>query len=167
MSRLTRNGTAKPVSRDQTFMGGRGKGSTDFPCLTDHEQDWQPYTVDPCYCYMCNHTNIHTYTLPKKGMEVEYLVLCKYTCHCTRALRQCYPRRVLVRRGHRNRMMREKGEERVAALDPDSECIFQGVECILFETPFSSHLTPVSLYKAIALPAISHTWSRPWPQDWV
>ena len=19
-----------------------------FPCSTDHEQDWQPYTVDPC-----------------------------------------------------------------------------------------------------------------------
>ena len=33
MSRLTRDGTAEPVSRDQFSA--------------DHEQDWQPYPVDP------------------------------------------------------------------------------------------------------------------------
>ena len=22
----------------------------------DHEQDWQPYPVDPYFCYMCDHT---------------------------------------------------------------------------------------------------------------
>ena len=24
-----------------------------FPCSVDHEQDWQPYPVDPYSCYMC------------------------------------------------------------------------------------------------------------------
>ena len=39
MSRLTRNGTAKPVSRDQILRRERGQGNIDFPCSTDHEQD--------------------------------------------------------------------------------------------------------------------------------
>ena len=30
-----------------------------FPRSADHEQDWQPYPVDPYYCYMCDHTYIH------------------------------------------------------------------------------------------------------------
>ena len=30
-----------------------------FPCSADHEQDWQPYPVDPYSCYMCGHTYIH------------------------------------------------------------------------------------------------------------
>ena len=70
-----------------------------------------------------------------------------------------------MRRGHRNQRMQEKVGGRVAALDPDSECIFQRVECNLFETPFSTHLTPFSLYKAIALLTISRTCSCHWPQD--
>ena len=37
MSRLTRGGTAKPVSRDQTLRRERGQGKKHFPCL--HEQD--------------------------------------------------------------------------------------------------------------------------------
>ena len=32
-----------------------------FPCSADHEQDWQPYPVDPYSCYMCDRTYIHTY----------------------------------------------------------------------------------------------------------
>ena len=47
MSRLTRDGTAEPVSRDQILRHVRGQGNTHFPCSTDHEQDWQPYPVDP------------------------------------------------------------------------------------------------------------------------
>ena len=27
-----------------------------FPCSADHEQEWQPYPVDPYSCYMCDHT---------------------------------------------------------------------------------------------------------------
>ena len=65
MSRLTRDGTAEPVSRDQILRHVRGQGNIHFPCSADHEQDWQPYPVDP-YSAMCDdhiyrHTYIHTY----------------------------------------------------------------------------------------------------------
>ena len=56
MSRLTRDGTAEPVSRDQILRHERGQGNIDFPSSADHMQDRQPYPVDPCSCYMCDHT---------------------------------------------------------------------------------------------------------------
>ena len=52
MSRLTRDWTAEPVSRDQILRRERGQGNINFPCSADHEQDWQPYPVDPYSCYM-------------------------------------------------------------------------------------------------------------------
>ena len=56
MSRLARGGTAETVSRDQILRRERGQGNIDFPCSADHEQDWlQPYPVDPCSCYLCDH----------------------------------------------------------------------------------------------------------------
>ena len=56
MSRLTRDGIAEPVSRDQILRREvRGQGNIDFPCSADHVQDWQPYPVDPYSCYMCDH----------------------------------------------------------------------------------------------------------------
>ena len=55
MSRLTRDGTAEAVSRDQILMHERGQGNIHFPCSADHEQDWQPYPVDPYSCYMYDH----------------------------------------------------------------------------------------------------------------
>ena len=55
MSRLTRDGTAEPVSRDQILRHVRGQRNTHFPCPADHKQDWQPYPVDPYSCYMCDH----------------------------------------------------------------------------------------------------------------
>ena len=61
MSRLTRNGTAEPVSRAQIIRGERGQGNIHFPSSADQEQDWQPYPVDPCSCYMCDHIYIPTY----------------------------------------------------------------------------------------------------------
>ena len=61
MSRLTRDGTAESVSRDQILRHVRGQGNIHFPCSADHEQDWQPYLVDP-YSAICDyHTYIHTY----------------------------------------------------------------------------------------------------------
>ena len=54
MSRLTRDGTAEPVSRDQILSLERGQGNIHFPCSGDHEQDWQPYPVNPYSCYMCD-----------------------------------------------------------------------------------------------------------------
>ena len=47
MSRLTRDGMAEPVSRDQILRHARGKVNIHFPCSADHEQDCQPYAVDP------------------------------------------------------------------------------------------------------------------------
>ena len=58
MSRLTRDG-AQPVSRDQILRLEREQGNDYFPCSADHEQDWQPYPVDPHSCYMCDNTYIH------------------------------------------------------------------------------------------------------------
>ena len=60
MGRLTRDGTAEPVSRNQILRHERGQGNTHFFCSADHVQDWQPYPVDPYSCYMCDHTYIHT-----------------------------------------------------------------------------------------------------------
>ena len=48
--------TAEPVSRDQILRRERGQGNIQFPCSADHEQDWQPYPVDPYSWYMCDHT---------------------------------------------------------------------------------------------------------------
>ena len=56
MSRLTRGGTAEPVSRDQILRHARGQGNIIFPCSADHEQDWQPYPVDPYSAICDNHT---------------------------------------------------------------------------------------------------------------
>ena len=54
---MTRDGTAEPVSRDQILRHARGQGNIHFPCSADHEQDWQPYPVDP-YSTICDD---HTY----------------------------------------------------------------------------------------------------------
>ena len=60
MSRLTRDGTAEPVSRDQNLRHARGQENVHFPCSADHEPDWQPYPVDP-YSAICNdYTYIHS-----------------------------------------------------------------------------------------------------------
>ena len=56
MSRLTRDGTAEPVSRDQILRHARGQGNINFPCSADHEQDWQPYPVDPYFAICDDHT---------------------------------------------------------------------------------------------------------------
>ena len=53
MSRLTQDGTAEPVSRDQILRHVRRQGNNNFPCSADHDQDWQPYPVDP-YSAICD-----------------------------------------------------------------------------------------------------------------
>ena len=71
MRRLTRGGTAKP-SRETKFSGANADG--DFLCSADHEQDWQPYPVDP-YTAIC--VTIHTCILSRSVFEVisTYLIL--------------------------------------------------------------------------------------------
>ena len=63
IGRLTRDGTAEPVSRDQVFRHARGQGNISLPCSADHEQDWQPYPVDPYSAICDDHTYIqlHNY----------------------------------------------------------------------------------------------------------
>ena len=58
MSRVTRDGTAEPLLRDQILKRKRGQGNIPFPCPGDHEQDWQSYPVDP---YSGIVMAIHTY----------------------------------------------------------------------------------------------------------
>ena len=55
------DGTADPVSRDQILRRIRGQENIHSPCSADHEQDWQPYPVDPNSSICDEHTYIHTY----------------------------------------------------------------------------------------------------------
>ena len=62
MGRLTRDRMVELVfSRDQILRRERGQRNINFPCSADHEQDWQPYPVDP-YSAICydhdDHQNI-------------------------------------------------------------------------------------------------------------
>ena len=52
MSRLSRNGTAEPVSQDQILRHEPGQGNIHSSCSADRVQDWQPYPVDPYSCNM-------------------------------------------------------------------------------------------------------------------
>ena len=60
MSRLTRDGTAEPVSRAQILGHERGQGNLNFSCSADHVKDSQPYPVGPYSCCMFDHTYILT-----------------------------------------------------------------------------------------------------------
>ena len=46
-SGLTWDETAEPASRDQIPRREREQGKRRASCPADHEQDWQPYPVDP------------------------------------------------------------------------------------------------------------------------
>ena len=54
---------AEPVSRNQILRHVRGQGNIHFPCSSDHEQDWQPYSVDP-YSTICDDQPYIQYILP-------------------------------------------------------------------------------------------------------
>ena len=91
MSRLTRDGTAEPVSRDQILRHARRQGNVHFPCSADHEQDWQPYPVDPYSAICDDRTYIHTYIHSERkggvgsGERAPILVICMYVylLNCT------------------------------------------------------------------------------------
>ena len=85
MSRPTRDGTAEPVSRDQILRHARGQGNIIFPvCSADHEQDWQPYPVDPYSAICDDHTYIHTYihTIGSVLSSSGHAVACTDGVHC-------------------------------------------------------------------------------------
>ena len=53
ISRLTWDGTAEPVSRDQILRRKQTRiRKCPFFCTANHEQDWQPYTADPYSCFI-------------------------------------------------------------------------------------------------------------------
>ena len=64
--------TAEPVSRDEILRRVRGQGNSHFPCPADHEQDMQPYPVDP-YSATCDD---HTYSSKCIYSSIQYPVLC-------------------------------------------------------------------------------------------
>ena len=81
MGRLRRDGIdyrtrlARPNSQARTRTG-----NINFPCSADHEQDWQPYPVDPYSCYMCDHNvgekrtvNLYTYITRYAGTPESHL----------------------------------------------------------------------------------------------
>ena len=74
MSRLMRDGTAEPVSRDQILRRERGQGKIFIFCSVsdDYEHDWQPYCPVDSYLAICGRSllfllyvmttyHIHTY----------------------------------------------------------------------------------------------------------
>ena len=83
VSRLTRDGTAEPMSRDQILRHARGQGNIHFPCSADHEQDWQPYPVD-LYSAICDdHTCIHTYIPSHMAVVIYYYIQVGYKYKAT------------------------------------------------------------------------------------
>ena len=74
MSRLTRDGAAEPVSRDQILRHVRGQGNIHFPCSADHEQDWQPYPLDPLSAICDGHTYVHVGDEIYDGIELYNLI---------------------------------------------------------------------------------------------
>ena len=85
MSRLTRDGTAEPVSRDRILRRERGQGNIHFLASAEHEQDWQPYPVNPYSCYMCEHTDqaqttvFNGYRTVQNGFLIFLNILTQYT----------------------------------------------------------------------------------------
>ena len=75
MSRLTRDGTAQPNSRNQTLRRERGQGKSSFPCSADHEQDWQPYPVDAQSAKSDDHTHTTRLILAKEVGEGDIYLL--------------------------------------------------------------------------------------------
>ena len=45
-----------PNPSGQILRRERGPGNINVHCSAEHEQDWQPYPVDPYSCFMCDHT---------------------------------------------------------------------------------------------------------------
>ena len=70
------DGTAEPVSRDQSLRRERGQENIPSLCSADHEQVWQPYPVDP---YSDDFTYIHT-TVPVHT-AVPVHMYCMYVSH--------------------------------------------------------------------------------------
>ena len=68
MSRLTRDGTAEPVSRDQILRHARGQGNIIFPVqLTTSRIGNLTRLIHTLLYVMTIHTYIHTYSQTKRS----------------------------------------------------------------------------------------------------
>ena len=68
MSSLTRDGLAEVVSRVYTLGRERGQqGKVYFPCSADHEQNWQPYPVDPYWNTTASKAEVWVETVTEGG----------------------------------------------------------------------------------------------------
>ena len=84
MSRLTRDGTAEPVSRDQILRHARGQGNIIFPVqLTTSRIGNLTRLIHTLLYVMTIHTYIHTmlYVFLKIQLKQKYL---KAKLYCTR-----------------------------------------------------------------------------------
>ena len=88
MTRLTRDGTAKPVSRDQILRREQGRGNINSLCSADHEQVWQFDPVDPysddytCILYLyIQQVLVHLYYMYHECNNI--YVLPVHSCHNT------------------------------------------------------------------------------------
>ena len=63
MSRIRNHNRLTP---DQIPRRERGQENIRFPCSADHEQDWQPYPVDP---YSATMSDDHTSILPHQQIN--------------------------------------------------------------------------------------------------
>ena len=59
ISKLTRDGTAEPVSPDQILRARTGTGEYSLSCSGDYEQDWRLDPVDPYSAICHDHTYIY------------------------------------------------------------------------------------------------------------
>ena len=79
MRKLTRDGTAEPVSRDQILRRERGQRIIHFPYpAADHEQDWQP-----CPVVRVIHSNIVLHT--RTAVVTHIYIYAYYTTTVNRA----------------------------------------------------------------------------------
>ena len=88
-----RDGTAKPVSRDQVLRREPRQGNINYLCSADHKRDWQTYPVDPYSALYYDHTYIfirarlefHLYEQPdpllNKRIQVSFLFSSKQKNH--------------------------------------------------------------------------------------
>ena len=71
---MTRDGTVESISRDQILRRERGQGKIQYLWfLAVHEQDWQPYPVDPYSAI----SNDHTYILADDGIYILHAAIAR------------------------------------------------------------------------------------------
>ena len=87
MSRLTRDGTAEPVSRDQNLRRVQEQGNNYFPSSADHEQDWLLHMMTIQVCTYILWSLSLKDTSSKKKMRAIVITMILAFMRCVEALR--------------------------------------------------------------------------------